>query len=48
MIRDEYEMYEHKCDFDEIEREYKFSAMDAFDMLTQDQISKIIKVWAEY
>lgn len=48
MIREEDEMYGRLYDFDEIEREYKFSSMDAFDMLTQEQISKIIKIWAEY
>ncbi len=48
MIRKEEEMYGCLYDFDKIEREYKFSAMDGFDMLTQEQISKIIKVWAEY
>ncbi len=48
MIIEDDEMYGRMYDFDKIEREYKFSAMDMFDMLTQDQISKLIKVWAEY
>ena len=48
MIREEDEMYGRLYDFDKIEREYKFSAMDGFDMLTQEQINSLIKFLAEY